>query len=490
MSLTATQQAILKALQDLLPRGIAWTRLPDAELTKVLEGLSIEFSRVEARSLDLLDEMDSRTTAELIDDYLSEANLPGSCDAPTTLEEKRELLHSHRLGFGDPNRQFYIDLLEALGLTGVSVLNRHEPFTAGAGAAGDPISNDPWQYTALMRFNAAEAGLDSRAECRTQERMPSHTHAIVKPKYYTNWRQVALTGSHDRHAGAKEHSFGQYVMLVGASDLVDVYDTDAGTWTQRTVTAGIGQTYYDVLSPNQPGIADFIVVGTSGIITRTSDGGATWGPKESTWFSPLRSIAGSTPVGALAVGDAGAILRSVGFSTTWSIETPAGGYSGVFHACASFKGKWIAVGQFGEIQYSIIGSGTWAKAVKYPATNSAVFRAVEVWGTVAYAAGEGGLLYVSEDGVNWYRTNPGVAADLRSLQALNGLTGLHEGLFIGTADSGAGVAHQVWEIPSSHYLATPVDTGVAHDIHGTFLVNDDLYAVGTGGVVQIGERYA
>jgi uncharacterized protein YmfQ (DUF2313 family) len=57
---------------------------------KVLEGLSGELSRLEQRGCDLLDEVDPRTTTELIGDWERVLGLPSDCGPPPTdLVERR-----------------------------------------------------------------------------------------------------------------------------------------------------------------------------------------------------------------------------------------------------------------------------------------------------------------------------------------------------------------------------------------------------------------
>lgn len=59
----------MAALRDaiaLLPRGVAWSKSPDSRLGKLLDALTRELDRVEARAADLLRESNPRTTSELL----------------------------------------------------------------------------------------------------------------------------------------------------------------------------------------------------------------------------------------------------------------------------------------------------------------------------------------------------------------------------------------------------------------------------------------
>lgn len=55
----------LQQLQALLPIGAAWSRDPDAEITKALTGMAQEFTRVDGRGEALLSEFNPATAVEL-----------------------------------------------------------------------------------------------------------------------------------------------------------------------------------------------------------------------------------------------------------------------------------------------------------------------------------------------------------------------------------------------------------------------------------------
>lgn len=62
----------MAALRDaiaLLPRGVAWPKSPDSRLGKLLDALTREFDRVEARAADLLRESNPATTSELLAEW-------------------------------------------------------------------------------------------------------------------------------------------------------------------------------------------------------------------------------------------------------------------------------------------------------------------------------------------------------------------------------------------------------------------------------------
>ncbi|MCK5602849.1 DUF2313 domain-containing protein, partial [Candidatus Pacearchaeota archaeon] len=120
----------LPTLQHLLPPGSLWTKLADAELTKLLRAISYSFTNVLRRGKNLIDEADPRTTNELLPDWERLLALPECTPGPTALEERRNEVVSKLNGFKDPNTQNIIDLASELGYT-ISI-RTFKPFVAGS----------------------------------------------------------------------------------------------------------------------------------------------------------------------------------------------------------------------------------------------------------------------------------------------------------------------------------------------------------------------
>lgn len=103
-------------LQGLLPRGAAWTREPGAVLTNVLDALAQEFARVDVRADNLLDEIDKRTTNELLPDFERVYGLPESCvTGSLTTDQRRNALVSKATGLGGQSPAYILSVLERLG---------------------------------------------------------------------------------------------------------------------------------------------------------------------------------------------------------------------------------------------------------------------------------------------------------------------------------------------------------------------------------------
>ncbi len=131
---TATEY--LRLLQSLLPKGRAWNREEDSVLTEFLYGEAEEFSRVDGRSDDLLQERDTRKASELLVDHELDLGLPDNCtQLGETIQERRTIAHTQLITLGGQDNGYYIDLAAALGFT--IAITEYTPFWCGLGECGD-----------------------------------------------------------------------------------------------------------------------------------------------------------------------------------------------------------------------------------------------------------------------------------------------------------------------------------------------------------------
>ncbi|MDR3661593.1 MAG: DUF2313 domain-containing protein, partial [Mycobacterium sp.] len=72
-------------LRSLLPAGPAWDPEQVPEIQPVLLGIAQELARVDARAVDLLNEVDPVTVSELVPDWERVMNLPDPCLGPNPL---------------------------------------------------------------------------------------------------------------------------------------------------------------------------------------------------------------------------------------------------------------------------------------------------------------------------------------------------------------------------------------------------------------------
>lgn len=116
--MAVTQTEYRQMLQALLPPGAAWTREPDAVLTKLLDALAAELARIDSRFDALIDEADPRTISEMVADWEAALDLPDACEIDPVTQtdaERRNAVVGKYTGIGGASRQYFIDLAAALG---------------------------------------------------------------------------------------------------------------------------------------------------------------------------------------------------------------------------------------------------------------------------------------------------------------------------------------------------------------------------------------
>ncbi len=163
----------LPVLQSYLPPGDAWPRDADTEQTALNRALSYEFSRIRRRVDDFFEELDPRTTVEMLEDWERVYGLPDACSTPTTLAGRREALQSKMLGGSDPSRANLIGIAEALGYDiFLSEYKRADMFTC-VSPCTDPLYDRSWMY--VWNINAWPGEDDAGLTCTLEVTSPSHT---------------------------------------------------------------------------------------------------------------------------------------------------------------------------------------------------------------------------------------------------------------------------------------------------------------------------
>ena len=114
-----THADYLHQLQALLPPGPAWPKDDTATITQLLASLSQELARVDGRAMQLLEEADPRTTAELFADWERVTGLPDACatafGGDQTLAQRRAALVGRLTTLGGQSAAYFIGLAAALG---------------------------------------------------------------------------------------------------------------------------------------------------------------------------------------------------------------------------------------------------------------------------------------------------------------------------------------------------------------------------------------
>jgi uncharacterized protein YmfQ (DUF2313 family) len=168
--LTADDYA--RARKNLLPRGRAWPRDPDAILSEVMDALSPTYERSGAAAGSIPTDVSPATTTNFVVEWEETLGLPDPCTAPnSTLAQRKAAIYAKFIASGGQSKDYFIAIAKALGFTititetdpytwvvhapAVAVI----PFHLGVNICGDPF----WTLGT------------TELECRLRTIMPAHT---------------------------------------------------------------------------------------------------------------------------------------------------------------------------------------------------------------------------------------------------------------------------------------------------------------------------
>lgn len=184
----------LALLQALLPGGPAWA---DGVTRRQLQAWGDEYTRLDARVQQLLEEADTRFTAELLTDWERLLGLPDKCSANLVLstDDRRRLATARLTEQGGQSRTYFIGLAARYGEAGCTITEfRQMTCNSHCNAALHSQADEfVWRVnvprpvdqvkamTCNDNCNSALASYNvSLAECPIQERKPAHTNVIFK----------------------------------------------------------------------------------------------------------------------------------------------------------------------------------------------------------------------------------------------------------------------------------------------------------------------
>ena len=180
----------LKALQNLLPRGVVWSRSSDSVLTGTLSGLAPVWARHVARNNNLLVDAFPTTSFDLLSEWESTLGLPDPCaGASPTLQGRRNQVLARLTTNGGQSIDYFVSYAANLGYT-ISI-KEYTPLRCGQQRCGDPVGSQDWAHAwsilspentvTLFKSGLSGAGepLESWGnavlECELNEIKPAHT---------------------------------------------------------------------------------------------------------------------------------------------------------------------------------------------------------------------------------------------------------------------------------------------------------------------------
>jgi len=269
------------------------------------------------------------------------------------------------------------------------------------------------------------------------------------------------------------------VVVVGASGTI-LRTTDGGvTWT-RLGSPTVATLNAVRFSDAKTGIA----VGGAGTILRTDDGGASWTQQSSGTSADICGVAFKDAETGIVVGsngfcdglgplDSGFILRTIDGGATWTLQTSAS--RRLWAATFSDANTVMAVGDQTTMLTSADSGATW----------TVLHNADKVIGGVqdlffhsrsgGFAVGGGGIYYTRDGGVSWENRVPpsgnGPLFGVHFTDAHRGVAVGSRGLILRTTDGGF-----TWKVQPSGVSFILRDVAFSNAITG--------WAVGTGGLLR------
>jgi uncharacterized protein YmfQ (DUF2313 family) len=136
----------LSALQNLMPRGLAWPTAPDAVMAQVMACLSPTFARHTAQNNNLLIDAFPATTVQLLPEWEAALGLPDLCAGPSpTLQARQAQVLVRFAGSGGQSVPYYVNYAATFGFP--VTVTEYTPFRVGQQTMGDPLGTQDWAFT-------------------------------------------------------------------------------------------------------------------------------------------------------------------------------------------------------------------------------------------------------------------------------------------------------------------------------------------------------
>ncbi|MBI3193680.1 MAG: T9SS type A sorting domain-containing protein [Ignavibacteriae bacterium] len=277
---------------------------------------------------------------------------------------------------------------------------------------------------------------------------------------------------------------GNFVSVVGSSPGlsynahgVSLSSTDTGaTWTDDTKFI-IRRNFRDVAFTNsQVGS----IVGDSGTIFRTTDGGTTWDKQlHGTIFESsgkhFHSVSFINPNIGTVVGDIGTIVKTTNSGTNWILQNS--NTTKMLNDVSLFdENKCVVVGEQGLILQTNDGGETWNR--RTGETVNELRGVTYVTQSVVVCVGSNGTIVKSSDGgLNWRiisTPTPSTLNDVRFFDEVVGIAVGNNGVILRTTDSGESwlkIDRRAYE--NLHSITSTGSTGILTGSYGTILRTTD-----------------
>lgn len=243
--------------------------------------------------------------------------------------------------------------------------------------------------------------------------------------------------------------------------------SDGGvTWVEQ-FAGNTSMNYYEIDTPNNGN--DVFIVGNSGTLIHTNDGGENWSNIDVGTSIHLRDIYFMSETVGYIAGDSATILKTIDGGMTWTnTNAVMDGVSTINKVYFITENRGFAAG-FNFMYETFDGGNTWAYVPGFEPEAGELFQIQEIQfltEDVGYISGDVGLLYKTEDqGTTWVNKHveiPGQAVEsLFSFKFLDsnpniGFACGYHGLLIKTNDAGESWEQMTSDIPGTNENEGPI----------------------------------
>jgi uncharacterized protein YmfQ (DUF2313 family) len=128
MAVARTAEQYREQLRGLLPSGPAWDPELVPEIELLLQGVAVEFSRIEGRAVDLLNEMDAASVSELVPDWEAVMGLPDAClGANPAFDDRRLAVRRRLFEVGGQSPAYFIEIAVSQGYPNATITEHRAP---------------------------------------------------------------------------------------------------------------------------------------------------------------------------------------------------------------------------------------------------------------------------------------------------------------------------------------------------------------------------
>lgn len=262
-------------------------------------------------------------------------------------------------------------------------------------------------------------------------------------------------------------------VIVGASGRVESTSDGGVGWTTRT--SGTSNALYDIVFRDA---LNAVTVGANGTVLSSANGGSTWIDRRGGTINAMRDVHFIDANRGWAVGASGTILATTDAGAAWAIRS-SGTTSNLWGVWFADADHGWAVGDSGVIRTTADGGASWTPQTS--GSTAAIYdvhfaSAVDGW-AVGVSSGGSTVRYTPDGGTTWMAEPTGVT------------TTQVNGVWFNPGGRG-------WIVGASGYVRytvnygvewrTPTSTGTTQSLNAVRFVSDtNGFAVGGGGVVIV-----